>query len=41
MNAIYELAKELKKASKDGNIQKCIEISNKIAKIMETYKRSC
>ena len=41
MNAIRELAKELIKATEINDVAKCLELSKHIAKILETYKRSC
>lgn len=41
MKLIKELAKQLKKAAKEADVQKCIELSERITKVMETYKRSC
>ena len=41
MNRISELSLELLNASKAGNIPLCIEISDKIKKIMDTYKKAC
>ena len=41
MNAIRELAKELIKATEVNDVAKCLELSKHIAKILETYKRSC
>ena len=41
MKAIKELALELIKATEINNIVKCLELSEHIAKILETYKRSC
>lgn len=41
MFKIPELALELLNASKDGNIPLCIELSDKIKKIMDTYKNAC
>ena len=41
MNAIRELAKELIKATEVNDVAKCLELSKHIARILETYKRSC
>ena len=41
MKAIKELALELIKATEINDISKCLELSKHIAKILETYKRSC
>lgn len=41
MEAIKELTAELYIAATESKIQLCIELSEKIHKIMETYKRSC
>ena len=41
MKAIQELALELIKATDANDVAKCLELSKHIAKILETYKRSC
>ena len=41
MKAIRELARELIKATEINEVVKCLELSEHIAKILETYKRSC
>ena len=41
MKAIKELALELIKATEVNDVVKCLELSEHIAKILETYKRSC
>ena len=41
MKAIRELAKELIKATEVNDVAKCLELSKHIARILETYKRSC
>ena len=41
MKAIKELAMELIKATEANDAAKCLELSEHIAKILETYKRSC
>ncbi len=41
MTRISELSLELLNASKDGNIPLCIELTDKIKKIMDTYKKAC
>lgn len=41
MVRVKELAIELLNASTEGNVLKCMEISEKIKKIMDTYKESC
>ena len=41
MKAIKELSKELIKATEVNDVAKCLELSKHIAKILETYKRSC
>ena len=41
MEAIMKLSAELYVAATESKIQLCIELSEKIHKIMETYKRSC
>ena len=41
MKAIKELAMELIKATETNDVVKCLEISEHIVKILETYKRSC
>ena len=41
MIAIKELALELIKATETNDDVKCLELSEHIAKILETYKRSC
>ena len=41
MKVIKELAKELIKATEVNDVAKCLELSKYIAKILETYKRSC
>lgn len=41
MDKIKELSLELLKASDDKNINRCLELLEEIAKIIETYKRSC
>ena len=41
MKAIKELAMELIKATETNDVVKCLELSKHIAKILETYKRSC
>ena len=40
MKAIKELALELIKATEVNDVAKCLELSEHIAKILETYKRS-
>ena len=41
MKAVKELAMELIKATEVNDVAKCLELSKHIAKIIETYKRSC
>ena len=41
MKAIKELALELIKATEVNDVAKCLDNSKHIAKILETYKRSC
>ena len=41
MKAIKELALELIKATEVNDVDKCLKLSEHIAKILETYKRSC
>ena len=41
MKAIKELALELVKATDINDVAKCLELSEHIAKILETYKMSC
>ena len=41
MKAVKELAMELVKATEVNDVAKCLELSEHIAKIIETYKRSC
>lgn len=41
MERVLELAKELKRAARVGDVGMCIRLSEQIAKIMETYKGSC
>ena len=41
MKRIKELALELIKATEANDVSKCLELSEYIAKILETYKRSC
>ena len=41
MKAIQELALELIKATDANDVAKCLELSKHIAKILETYRRSC
>ena len=41
MEAIMKLSAELYVAASESKIQLCVELSEKIHKIMETYKRSC
>lgn len=41
MNLVVELADKLKEAANQCNVKLCMELSDKIAKVMETYKRSC
>ena len=41
MKAIKDLATELIKATKVNDAAKCLELSEHIAKILETYKRGC
>ena len=42
MKAIKELALEFIKATEvNDDVAKCLELSEHIAKILETYKRSC
>ena len=41
MKAIKELALELINATETNDVVKCLELSKQIAKILETYKRSC
>ena len=41
MNLVVELADKLKEAASQCNVKLCIELSDKITKVMETYKRSC
>ena len=41
MKAIQELALELINATETNDVVKCLQLSEHIAKILETYKRSC
>ena len=41
MKAIRELALELIRATEVNDLAKCLELSKHIAKILETYERSC
>ena len=41
MKVIKELAMELINATETNDVVKCLELSEHIAKILETYKRSC
>ena len=41
MERVLELAKKLKRAAKVCDVGMCMRLSEQIAKIMETYKRSC
>ena len=41
MKAIKELALELINVTETNDVVKCLELSEHIAKILETYKRSC
>ena len=41
MDKLLKLTKKLKKAAKSNDILKCIELSESITKLMDTYKRSC
>ena len=41
MKAIKELALELIKATEVNDVAKCLELSEHIAKILNTYERSC
>ena len=41
MKAIKELALELINATETNDVVKCLELSKHIAKILETYKKSC
>jgi hypothetical protein len=41
MFKVKELALELLNASNAGDVKKCIELSDKIKKIMDTYKNAC
>ena len=41
MKAVRKLALELIKATEVNDVARCLEISKHIAKILETYKRSC
>ena len=41
MKAVKELAMELIKATEVNDVAKCLELSERLAKIIETYKRSC
>ena len=41
MKAIKELALALINATETNDVAKCLELSEHIAKILETYKRSC
>ena len=41
MERIKELAMELIKATEVNDVAKCLELSEHIAKILKTYKRSC
>ena len=41
MKAVKELALDLIKATEVNYVAKCLELSKHIAKILETYKRSC
>lgn len=41
MDKIKELSIELLNASNNKDISKCLELLEQIAKIIETYKKSC
>jgi hypothetical protein len=41
MEYIEKLAFKLLKASRKKDVQKCIKISEKITKVLETYKTCC
>lgn len=41
MERVLELAKELKIAAKVGDVGMCMRLLEQVAKVMETYKRSC
>ena len=41
MKAVKELALELIKATEVNDVTKCLELSEHLAKILKTYKRSC
>ena len=41
MKAVKELALELIKATEVNDVAKCWELSEHLAKILKTYKRSC
>ena len=41
MKVVKELALELIKATEVNGIAKCLELSEHLARILETYKRSC
>ena len=41
MKAVKELALELIKAAEVNDVAKCSELSERIAKILKTYERSC
>ena len=41
MKAVKELALELIKATVVNDVAKCLDNTKHIAKILETYKRSC
>lgn len=41
MIKVKELSLELLNAANNGNIPLCIELSDKIKKIMDTYKKAC
>ena len=41
MKAIKELALELIKATEVNDVAKCLDNSKHLAKILETYERSC
>lgn len=41
MDKIKQLSIELLKASDEKDIDKCLELLERIAKVIETYKRSC
>lgn len=41
MEKIKQLSIELLKASDNKDIDKCLQLLEEIAKVIETYKRSC